>query len=616
MREVMINHNGSPSLTQKPVDENNAITMARPTLRKSGVHTLLLSGPRLPLTENGKYPYSENRGDEAEDDDGVEEMGHRSAPIYRGHKTTGGVRLTPMDATFPALEDDTEMLDLQTPNSSFATPQSSFQTLRGRGDTNASQASLTDHDEMSPFTSFTLPARQEQQTEHNRNGAPPTRQQVLAFMKSEIEDFNTRSQAKSKSKSCVPFGAPILLSKVKKSGFDDIPGSAVAEEYDGIIGGGEVRDRDRTDDREQRQGIEMRRGKKKENLDSAVHTPTRRSSRPQRSTRRGSSVYDAALADIPKEGRHSKPAIARPSSPLKKATAPPPTPPRAESTLQTTDADLTELALLDHSYQPEALINYTDLLQIHLDDFPAIYAEYPTLRMQPWDIIQLRERLPPIEWSAAFRLKLDIFAEKMNWRRISEWDGLPKEGVVELIKGAINNALERQNLLGLVWEGMEDEEVVQVLVRTVRVERIIDALGEKFKGMIDAVEEGHLPTRISAKQASSSAVRKLQQSCNIKRGDVSKTGVLGVGVKNINPIADHSDEAAINSVMSGTDIEQERSRIRSMECATCLLTWLWFLEAVPDEVLQATDVAKVTRVFRTLDDRAVVPSRAVVLIGK
>ncbi|TLD27386.1 hypothetical protein E2P81_ATG10674 [Venturia nashicola] len=537
-REITADWNGSsvPNWKNNHSDtDNNSIPMGRTTPRNTNVRTMLLPAPRHPRTANGKYPHSHNSRDEG---DNVQEMGFydrslltsRSAPMQRGHKTTGGVRLvpTPTNETFPAFEDDKEMLDVQTAGPFFATLQSSFQTPRARGDTNASQTSRIDHDEMSAFPSFTLPARQEEHTD----GLPPTRQQVLTLMEAEINAFNTKSRAKSKDRHFVPFDAPNLLSKVKNSKYEDLPSSVVGEGYDGINVEGQVTNLDEVVEYEGGRENEKRKwkNKKKEMIGSTsrtpTHTPTGRTTRSQ-----------------------PRFAITRVSSLLKKARVPRPSAPEAATEVQAAETKVDELVVLQ-PYRPNSLINLLSLLQTHLDAFPALYVEYPTLRTQPWDILGLREKLPPIEWNASFRLKLDIFVNCMDWVGLGKSGEIDRKSIVGWVKGVVEDMFERQNLLRPKKAAeLEDGDVVLVVVRTIRLERVIDVLREKFAGMEQA------------------------------------------------------------------EREKERSKIKGMEWATYLLTWLWFLEAVPDEALSSVDVERVGRVFRTTDDWAVVPSGPVVLMG-
>lgn len=607
--------------SNKDVNDDDSITMRRSTPRELNVSTRGISAQRHPASAKGKYPHSEGHANEDED---IQEMetnrhspfAHRLEPMQRAHKTTGGVRLapTPTDATFPTFEDDTDTMNMQASGSPLLTPQSSFRRFRRRGSTIVSQTTAGDPDDMSPFPSFTVPVGQEERTE----AAPPTRQQVLAFMKAEINAFNSKRKAKGK-----PFVAPMLLRKVRESKYDHLPGSADGEEYDGSNGVGEVQNLDGINDRvvsKENERIVVNGNRS----NSHGATPTR--SQPRRSTRQNTSANDATLAVTQTGGPCLKSGDILPSSPLKKAIVPPPTPPRAAAIAQRRDAGPIDLALLNHFHRQKALVSYVDLLQTHLDAFPAIYAKYPTLRTRPWDIIQLRERLPPIEWNSAFRLKLDIFVDTMDWVKLSERDVFGIESVecdklgremVQTVRGVLNDILERGTLLGPAeQQGTMDEEVVQVVVRNVRVERVVDALREKFAGMREELEERQ-KLGISAFALAAQGRQGLRRpestdGCAVYDLDPSRIGAM-THQSDQTVAAEGAEECTISRYSQ--EKYAETCRLESLE-RVCLLIWLWFLGAVPGEVLQVTDIANVGRVFRTMDDKAVVPSGAVVLMGE
>lgn len=617
-REVTTSENGStmPNQRDTHADNNeNPFIMEQSTLEMPGTRIFLPSSQPNPSTIGGKYPYSR---EQTECNDSMENMGpnhhHRPASLQRGHKTTGGVRLapTPTNPTFPAFEDDTKMLDMQTTDSSFGTPlRSRIMSLQGRDrvGTNASQVSFGDESnvgEASPIPSSTLPSRQEEQTGDNANGGPSTRQQVLAFMRAEIDAFNSKGRAKSDSKPFVPFIAPALLSKVKSCGFDDVPGSAVGEEYNGMNGLGEVQDINGIDNRGMGKGNDVGKAKAKENLASPPPTPTRKSARvaictpARRSPRQKTLIHDATLAVTQKGGLYAKPTVI---SPLKCMVSPSPTPPASAAEHEAAFMDVSGPKSLSDHFRPKLLINFSVLLETHLDAFPALYATYPTLRARPWDIIELRDRLPPIEWNDKFRLKLDLFVEHMDWVQLRDWGGLEREEVVQLLRWVLDSILERQDLIGPVKKEMGEEDVVRVVVRTIRVERVIDALEAGFSEKRRGLEEkrdgfsGLIKPVFASGMERDVALRGFRQI----DGSVATSSVSAQG-------ADHW----LNRKC--TEKEKERCRIKWLENATYLLTWLWFLEAVPDEVLSGIDVARVGRVFRTRGDRAVVPSGAVVLM--
>lgn len=600
-REVTTKERGSPILNRKSNQniDDNLFIMGRTSLLELEVLTLQpLTNRNFPTT-GGRHPYSTNKEDEAEDE--AAETGshrlhppiHRLAPLQRAHKSTGGVRVasTPPCETFPPFEDqDTMMFDLQTPGSSFETPQSSFRTPQGRhmlpqgrkrGSTNVSLTPWSDRgEETSRFSSFATPTRQEESTDDTRNGAPPTRQQVLAFIKAEIDALNTsKSEAKSKSKPFVPFSAPTLLDKVRNRGFDDVPDSAVGEEYDGTYCLGEVNDLDGTDEREERRENEMcgkGNGKKKEKLDSPARTPAPQT-RLRRSTRRsGAKSLQSALEPpiFPSMGKVKASAV----------------------------LDLPRIATVFQP--PKNLINFTTLLQTHLDAIPMVYAEYPTLRLKPWTIITLRERLPPIEWNAAFRLKLDLFVACMDWLHLKKWGGLVKDETIQLLQDILNKLTNEEELF----------EPVGVLVSTIRVERVIAALQTTFSDKKKAALERKELFPSLVKPAFPPAVERMSH--------LRRSGPDDLSAKDF--------EARMRSVVmsevnrrriEGEIMSKERCRIRlgeleRVEGATCLLTWLWFLEGVPEEVVAGVDLKGVKRVFRGSEKGVVRLAGAVILVGE
>ncbi|QDS77852.1 hypothetical protein FKW77_006744 [Venturia effusa] len=602
---------------------------------------------RQPCATAGKRLLRDDIEQDHGSDKDVEETGiNRPRPTQRSHRSVGGVRPapTPTDTTFPIFEDDTEIIDPQTVESSFGTSQCFAQPYRGvlpqerrRPSTNTSQTlglGVDHDDELLPPPNALLYPDQQKQNAATQPSAPPTRQQVLAFLRSEIDIFNYKKQhgstfpeeltrkstrqrtntSKTMNRSIpfVPFTAPALLAKLKKSGqYDDAPRSLA----DSVVE--KVAKMDGTDEREPLKNREVAwlertsdlpsPGQKERNLVSPIRIPSlkpgRSSTRLQSPARRGSVIQVATCSITQREGLSSSFAHT--------ISIPRITPP--------TILDLSRNATVHGSSQTR--INLTTILQTHLDAFPAIYALYPTLRSRPWESLEFRSRLSPIEWNGRIRLKLDIFIATMDWAYLNKVAGLVRDDFLKLVKDVINRSVVGGTTSCLAAQA---ETAVSVVVQTLRVERIIDAIHAKFEEKQHGQGERREVIPSLVKSASSPATGDMFEVQSFERGGQYATKCIN------EDIAHHSSGPAMNSERAyepadrqdrrkdgGMSDEVRHSRLaelRGLAETTCLLTWLWFLEAVPEDVLSSIDVASIERVFREKGDAAVVPSGAVVIV--
>jgi hypothetical protein len=182
-------------------------------------------------------------------------------------------------------------------------------------------------------------------------------------------------------------------------------------------------------------------------------------------------------------------------------------------------------------------------------------------RFSPWDTLDFQHRLSPVEFSAAFKLKLDMFAHVMDWLFLTRIIGVGKDSFLATLREAIDVVVKRDELVGPVG-----------VVITHLSLRIIQEIKAQFVARAEK-----------------------EIMANVQEYDSFSNGLA-------------------------TDLRNAKNRQRAHnEYAHCLLAWLWIMEGIPERFLGGGDaevkVEDVKKVFRGNGDNAGVPARAVVLVS-
>jgi hypothetical protein len=235
-------------------------------------------------------------------------------------------------------------------------------------------------------------------------------------------------------------------------------------------------------------------------------------------------------------------------------------------------------------------LNISELLTQHRKEgYPALLSANGIFRFRPWVIVELRERLPPIEWTAGFRLKLDLVVHVMDWLNLRKYLGVERDIFLALVRVVLEDLKGRSRLVGMVG----------VVVETVRVEYVISEIQARFT--------------VKGK----TVLAKCSQTSKTLSRDETLKGLA-------QPSRDHGD-AADTERQDKAESEREVlplkiQELANLETATCLLVWLWFLKGVPGRFLAGgvneIDVPNIRRVFREEEDEVTIPSGGVVLLGE
>lgn len=609
------------------------------------------------INENDISMEHPNKRNDSTHNDVVESRSNARRPLnQRGQKAIGGVIHGPTLANLATVgHEDVDMPDSQHPN--IQTPEISQQrgsfdtsftgslteSFRRRRSTATSQTPWTEKDlgsdEERDFQSGTQDLQhlsfddtdQRQQNRKQRQSETPTKQEALALIEEELRIFNykrehgspppqgerrrsgrprVRRPTKGIADTFFAFSVPTLLVRVADDPrFADDAGVSMQQIVEEHNGAGGKHD-ERRQDAEIRHQIEVEidASTKPRYIDYSTHRPN------QTPMRRVTHLS-------------------------RKILTPSPIPHR--TTLVSFSESLT--ASQDNQPQQPSSIEFAELLQTHLSAFPVLFSTYSTLRFRPWDIIELRDRLPPIEFDAALRLKLDFFAEKMDWVQLRAVFGVQRDVVVALLRAVLIKLGKREMLVSMV----------SVVITTIRVERIIGEIHAQFERQrIKISKLPMLQGRVMGSQRGSGAglvgaqgYPRATERSNATRHeelfhsplpqplDVQRELNLMLELRHMGLLSQCTIDSLDNGEWQFAKAERDKTYrmaneqssrekvldLDRLEQITCLLVWLFFLESVPERILEGEekmDVGQLGRVFRNAGDGANESSGAVGLLAE